>query len=151
MDLLHMSMTDALAHSQNARPMTSEDLPVKEHAAVATISILPTAISPDRLVARRASKACHNCRAKKIKCSLVKSGNPCNTCQLDEVQCVVPKSRRNKGSRVTKTALTGHGEGRNLNAAPEIPAPENTLRCSEPSPDTGQSPVNRSYSLCPSR
>ena len=52
-----------------------------------------------RMVNSRASRACHRCRAKKIKCSVVKTGAPCHNCQSDEAPCVVSESKRRKRFR----------------------------------------------------
>jgi Fungal Zn(2)-Cys(6) binuclear cluster domain len=52
--------------------------------------------SGGRSVKRRASKACHCCRARKVRCDVVESGTPCTNCRLDEVECVVSDSKRRK-------------------------------------------------------
>jgi hypothetical protein len=54
----------------------------------------------ERIVRRRASKACHSCRARKVKCGVVKSGIPCDNCRADEINCVVSDSRRRKRPRL---------------------------------------------------
>jgi hypothetical protein len=99
MDLLRMTMSDALALSKSrnrtmnlsAQPETDEDNMQPQ---------APATTSGHRMVRRRASRACHYCRAKKIKCSVVKSGSPCNTCRLDEVECLVSMVRRKRRPRV---------------------------------------------------
>lgn len=47
---------------------------------------------------RRASKACHCCRARKVRCDVVESGTPCTNCRLDQVECTVSHSKRQKKS-----------------------------------------------------
>jgi hypothetical protein len=49
-----------------------------------------------RSVKRRASRACHCCRARKVRCDVVESGTPCTNCRLDEVECMVSDSKRRK-------------------------------------------------------
>ena len=52
-----------------------------------------------RPVKRRASRACHRCRSRKVRCDVVESGTPCTNCRLDEVECVVSGSKRRKKPR----------------------------------------------------
>ena len=52
-----------------------------------------------RTVKRRAPRACHCCRARKVRCDVVESGTPCTNCRLDEVECVVSDSKRKKRPR----------------------------------------------------
>ncbi|ETI22619.1 hypothetical protein G647_06695 [Cladophialophora carrionii CBS 160.54] len=49
-----------------------------------------------RTVKRRASKACHCCRGRKVRCDVVESGIPCTNCRLDEVECVVTEGKRRR-------------------------------------------------------
>nr|KAK5448417.1 hypothetical protein LTR18_001505 [Exophiala xenobiotica] len=56
---------------------------------------LPTA---GRTVKRRASKACHCCRSRKVRCDVVESGIPCTNCRLDEVECIVTEGKRRRKS-----------------------------------------------------
>ncbi|KAH0837077.1 hypothetical protein FOPE_04858 [Fonsecaea pedrosoi] len=51
-----------------------------------------------RTVKRRASKACHCCRGRKVRCDVVESGIPCTNCRLDEVECVVTEGKRRRKS-----------------------------------------------------
>jgi hypothetical protein len=51
-----------------------------------------------RTVKRRASKACHCCRSRKVRCDVVESGIPCTNCRLDEVECVVTEGKRRRKS-----------------------------------------------------
>jgi hypothetical protein len=111
MDLLHMTMSDALAHPPKENLLQDQPFRGEQHAAESAPNV--SIITPQaRLVKKRASKACHHCRAKKIKCSLVKTGSPCNTCQLDEVECVVSKSRRNKTPRVARASSSSNPTAR---------------------------------------
>jgi hypothetical protein len=59
-----------------------------------------------RSVKRRASRACHCCRSRKVRCDVVESGTPCTNCRLDEVECMVSDSKRRKRPRAD-------GEGSN--------------------------------------
>ncbi|KAI1618989.1 transcriptional regulatory protein [Exophiala viscosa] len=51
-----------------------------------------------RTVKRRASKACHCCRSRKVRCDVVEGGIPCTNCRLDEVECVVTEGKRRRKS-----------------------------------------------------
>lgn len=53
-----------------------------------------------RNVKRRASKACHCCRSRKVRCDVVESGIPCTNCRLDEVECLVTEGKRRRKSYV---------------------------------------------------
>lgn len=53
-----------------------------------------------RTVKRRASKACHCCRSRKVRCDVVESGIPCTNCRLDEVECIVTEGKRRRKSYV---------------------------------------------------
>jgi Fungal Zn(2)-Cys(6) binuclear cluster domain len=55
--------------------------------------------SSGRTVKRRASRACHCCRSRKVRCDVVESGTPCTNCRLDEVECMVSDSKRRKRPR----------------------------------------------------
>jgi Fungal Zn(2)-Cys(6) binuclear cluster domain len=140
MDLLHMSMSDALAHSQKGDLLKDVSHRTEEQTA-ASGPTDPTISSQSRLVKKRASKACHHCRAKKIKCSLVKSGSPCNTCQLDDVECVVSKSRRNTAPRVAH-ASSSQSAHKELNISQEESAPIDPPNSAGSIP-----PFNRSFSI----
>ena len=59
----------------------------------------PELTSKARLVKRRASKACHECRTKKVRCSVVRSGIPCYSCLLANVQCTVSPYRKSRQRR----------------------------------------------------
>ena len=54
--------------------------------------------SSGRTVKRRASKACHCCRSRKVRCDVVESGIPCTNCRLDEVECIVTEGKRRRKS-----------------------------------------------------
>lgn len=53
-----------------------------------------------RPVYRRASRACVQCRERKIKCDLTEKGSPCQNCQNDEVECTTSISRRSRKYRL---------------------------------------------------
>lgn len=63
--------------------------------------------SSERPVKKRASQACHHCRARKVKCDLVKSGIPCHNCKSDGIDCVIIESRRSRKYRLQKRQLSG--------------------------------------------
>ncbi|GFP59081.1 cutinase transcription factor 1 beta [Trichoderma asperellum] len=73
---------------------------------------------------KRASKACSCCRARKIRCDVLKTGVPCTKCQLDGFDCLVQarKKRRGKNEPVKEPPSLGD-ELRINNAArpPEMP------------------------------
>lgn len=64
--------------------------------------------SGSRNVKRRASKACHCCRSRKVRCDVVESGIPCTNCRLDEVECLVTEGKRRRKSYVDGDLLTHH-------------------------------------------
>lgn len=45
---------------------------------------------------KRASKACQNCRARKVKCNIIDNGIPCAYCCRRNVACAVSKSNRGR-------------------------------------------------------
>ncbi|KAB5511614.1 fungal-specific transcription factor domain-containing protein, partial [Coniochaeta sp. 2T2.1] len=46
-----------------------------------------------KVTKRRAVRACVSCRARKVRCDVVK-GAPCGNCRWDNVECIVQESRR---------------------------------------------------------
>ncbi|EXJ66720.1 uncharacterized protein A1O5_09915 [Cladophialophora psammophila CBS 110553] len=52
---------------------------------------------------RRASKACLNCRARKVRCDVI-DGLPCTNCRLDRVECKVAESLRRRKFRAGETS-----------------------------------------------
>lgn len=64
--------------------------PTKRKASAAGLS------TTGRTVKRRASKACHCCRSRKVRCDVVESGIPCTNCRLDEVDCIVTEGKRRR-------------------------------------------------------
>ncbi|EXJ80738.1 hypothetical protein A1O3_07022 [Capronia epimyces CBS 606.96] len=70
-----------------------------------------------RTVKRRASKACHCCRSRKVRCDVVESGLPCTNCRLDEVECVVTEGKRRRKSYVDGEML--HRSSRNSSVKEE--------------------------------
>jgi Fungal Zn(2)-Cys(6) binuclear cluster domain len=55
-----------------------------------------------RPIRKRASKACQECRLRKVKCNLVEVGSPCHNCRLDENECITSVSRRGRKYRRQK-------------------------------------------------
>ncbi|KAL4985589.1 fungal-specific transcription factor domain-containing protein [Aspergillus falconensis] len=45
---------------------------------------------------KRATVACQACHARKVRCSLPQTGQPCANCSLDDVTCMPRASRRSK-------------------------------------------------------
>jgi Fungal Zn(2)-Cys(6) binuclear cluster domain len=61
-----------------------------------------------RNVKRRASKACHCCRSRKVRCDVVEGGIPCTNCRLDEVECLVTEGKRRRKSYVDGEIIHHH-------------------------------------------
>jgi len=55
-----------------------------------------------RRMQKRASQACRQCRTRKVKCTVIDTGQPCNNCRVDEVECVIPLSRRSRRYHLQK-------------------------------------------------
>ncbi len=53
-------------------------------------------ITFERPVLQRASKACHNCRIKKVKCDLAAQRASCTNCDRNGTECHTLKSKRGK-------------------------------------------------------
>lgn len=70
------------------------------HATVKRTSSTAGLPGNTRPVKRRASKACHCCRSRKVRCDVVESGIPCTNCRLDEVDCQVTEGKRRKKSHL---------------------------------------------------
>lgn len=49
--------------------------------------------------ARRAGKACQNCRLRKVKCDALLHGIPCRNCRNDDAQCIMGGCRRGRKRR----------------------------------------------------
>ncbi|KIW91653.1 uncharacterized protein Z519_07621 [Cladophialophora bantiana CBS 173.52] len=73
-----------------------------------------------RTVKRRASKACHCCRGRKVRCDVVESGIPCTNCRLDEVECVVTEGKRRRKS-YAEGELFHHSPCNSIEEEKEIP------------------------------
>ena len=81
---------------------TTGQAPAKRKQSAAGI------ITGGRNVKRRASKACHCCRSRKVRCDVVESGIPCTNCRLDEVECLVTEGKRRRKSYVEGDLLNHH-------------------------------------------
>jgi len=72
----------------------------------------------------RISKACQECRAKKIRCD---GGEPCHRCELRAVDCVYRSKARNRARKGTPVAAAAHQRhddgGGALNRAPQQQQP----------------------------
>ncbi|CAJ2508076.1 Uu.00g092620.m01.CDS01 [Anthostomella pinea] len=60
-----------------------------------------------KIAKRRASRACVNCRNRKVRCNVVEC-TPCNNCRWNEVECVVQESRRRKKTLFEQTSSVSH-------------------------------------------
>jgi Fungal specific transcription factor domain/Fungal Zn(2)-Cys(6) binuclear cluster domain len=74
-----------------------------------------------RNVKRRASKACHCCRSRKVRCDVVESGIPCTNCRLDEVECLVTEGKRRRKSYVDDDLLHHHSSSVSVEGDKELP------------------------------
>ena len=75
--------------------------------------------SSGRTVKRRASRACHCCRSRKVRCDVVESGTPCTNCRLDEVECMVSDSKRRKRPR-TDGEISNQSPGSSVDSPEEL-------------------------------
>lgn len=91
--------------------------------------------STDRVVKKRASQACHNCRTRKVKCDLVAAGIPCSNCKADNVECIVIESRRSRKYRLQKRRLNGLVSLPPLSQAPPKLTTESSLASGSVSSD----------------
>jgi hypothetical protein len=73
-----------------------------------------------RTVKRRASRACHCCRSRKVRCDVVESGTPCTNCRLDEVECMVSDSKRRKRPRA-EGDVSNPSPGSSNDSSEELP------------------------------
>lgn len=64
--------------------------------SVAQTNVDREVMGGDSTMKSRASTACHSCRARKVKCSVVKSGIPYDNCRLYHSECTTSVSRRRK-------------------------------------------------------
>ena len=81
-----------MAHAISTTGTAATQSPPKRRSSTANLG------NNGRTVKRRASKACHCCRARKVRCDVIESGTPCTNCRLDQVECVVSHSKRRKKS-----------------------------------------------------
>lgn len=65
-------------------------------------SSTPTVSRSHVRVTKRASRACQNCRLRKVRCDLDVTGVACGNCKEDELDCVAMESRRSRKSRREK-------------------------------------------------
>ena len=47
-------------------------------------------------IKRRAIKACHICRSRKVRCDVVEHGVPCSNCKSGAIPCTVPETKHKK-------------------------------------------------------
>lgn len=73
----------------------------------------------ERVIKRRAARACQSCRARKVRCDFLVNGEHCTNCKLDNIDCVLLTSRRGK---VDKTQRQEREEWRPATspASPEV-------------------------------
>ncbi|EXJ90299.1 hypothetical protein A1O1_03398 [Capronia coronata CBS 617.96] len=104
-----------------------------------------------RTVKRRASKACHCCRSRKVRCDVVESGVPCTNCRLDEVECVVTEGKRRRKSHADGDKFHHSSRGSSVkeekNDLPEFPIFDNVDWLVDLDPVVDQSEHNQSHAL----
>ena len=66
---------------------------------------------PQKVIKRRAARACVSCRARKVRCDVVEN-SPCGNCRWDgvEVRQSRPRSRRGISCRANRLAVHRPGE-----------------------------------------
>ncbi|OQU95783.1 Fungal Zn2-Cys6 binuclear cluster domain-containing protein [Cladophialophora immunda] len=64
----------------------------------------------ERVVRRRASRACQACRAKKTRCDVTVAVSQCTNCRLDNIECVVPVSKRGRTQRARRSSVLENAE-----------------------------------------
>lgn len=96
----------------------SDPSTVSRRSAAETHARLGAASTPSRNGLKRASRACCNCRLRKVKCDADITRGPCQNCREDEVECVTTESRRSRKYRLKARQLKGadppqidHGSG----------------------------------------
>lgn len=60
---------------------------------------------PERPVKRRAKKACHSCRSRKVRCDIVFNEISCTNCRLDSIECTVPAARKSRNDTNKKRTV----------------------------------------------
>ncbi|KFX87522.1 hypothetical protein V490_08193 [Pseudogymnoascus sp. VKM F-3557] len=51
-------------------------------------------------IKRRALKACHICRSRKVRCDVVQHGVPCSNCQSGAIPCTVPETKHKNSLKI---------------------------------------------------
>jgi hypothetical protein len=71
----------------------------------------PSLAAPDQLASkRRTSRACVSCRARKVRCDYLQTGNPCTTCRVDRFDCeVAPRKKRRRRVDTSRSLRTVSG------------------------------------------
>jgi hypothetical protein len=59
--------------------------------------ITQTPESPRQTMIKRASKACYDCRARKVRCDAAPE-TPCRNCVVNNVECHLPKGQSNRSA-----------------------------------------------------
>ncbi|KAL2844788.1 fungal-specific transcription factor domain-containing protein [Aspergillus pseudoustus] len=100
---------------------------------------------------KRASVACQSCHARKVRCSLPRTGLPCANCSLDDVTCVPRASRRSKRGiessshqfSIVSSPSNGNSaaQGTTLEGGSLLPGPEHLVASRDLSVRGGQSPT----------
>ncbi|KAK6446701.1 hypothetical protein FP744_10002951 [Trichoderma asperellum] len=81
-----------------------------------------TAASSTSRKKKRASKACSCCRARKIRCDVLKTGVPCTKCQLDGFDCLVQARKKRRGKNEPVKEAPSLGDELRINNAARPPA-----------------------------
>ncbi|OBT63629.1 hypothetical protein VE03_07326 [Pseudogymnoascus sp. 23342-1-I1] len=83
---------------------------------VPQIAVLPTSKrkarklgfnAKGRPIKRRALKACHVCRARKVRCDVVEHGAPCSNCKSGAIPCTVPETKHKRSNSLKIPGVNG--------------------------------------------
>jgi hypothetical protein len=90
----------------------------------------PSLAAPNQLASkRRTSLACVSCRARKVRCDYLQTGNPCTTCRVDGFDCEVA-SRKKRRRRVNTTRSSRTLSGSVETETNHLARPQHTQSCS---------------------
>ncbi|KAF3395266.1 hypothetical protein DPV78_009079 [Talaromyces pinophilus] len=108
----------------------------------------PRSTGRTRQSRRRAPVACQSCHARKVRCSLPQTGNPCTNCSLDELSCVPRESRRSKrGLPYNLSTVSSSSNNESAIQSPPLgdgrfpPGPERLVAFKDLSVPSGPSPT----------
>ncbi|KAL2793797.1 fungal-specific transcription factor domain-containing protein [Aspergillus keveii] len=67
----------------------------------------------------RASRACINCRDRKVRCDALRQGMPCTNCRLDNGECVLGKARKGKSKHREAAKASTSSTHRTVETVPD--------------------------------